>query len=97
VRINGDVVTSRVLNDMPFCHQSPAATARYIVEHRGVVEEQKSSGMWIGPAAGSTAAQHSAGGKVLPLTSADLQMVVREPYKPRGKPYKLTHLIVKPG
>lgn len=97
VRVNGAVVTSRVLNDALFCHRSPAATARYIVEHRGVVEEQKSSGLWIGPAAGSTAAQRSAGGKVLPLTSRDLQMVVREPYEPRGRGYRLTRLLVKPG
>jgi NAD+ kinase len=97
VRLNGDVVSSRVLNDALFCHQSPAATARYIVEYRDIVEEQKSSGIWIGPAAGSTAAQHSAGGKILPLVSANLQMVVREPYQPRGKPYRLKRLVIKPG
>ncbi len=97
VRLNGAVVSARVLNDTLFCHHSPAATSRYIVEHRGIVEEQKSSGVWIGPAAGSTAAQHSSGGKVLPLESRALQMVVREPYKPRGKPYRLTRLVIKPG
>jgi NAD+ kinase len=97
VRLNGRVVASRVLNDALFCHKSPAATARYIVEYRGVVEEQKSSGFWIGPAAGSTAAQRSAGGRVLPLTSPNLQLVVREPYTPRGEGYRLTRLIVKPG
>jgi NAD+ kinase len=48
------------------------------------VEEQKSSGLWVGPAAGSTAAQRSAGGKVLPLTSTKLQYVVREPYRIEG-------------
>ena len=41
--------------------------------------------MWFGPAAGSTAAQRSAGGKVLPLGSRRLQYVVREPYRPIGK------------
>jgi NAD+ kinase len=97
VRLNGEVVHARVLNDTLFCHQSPAATSRYILEYRGVAEEQKSSGVWIGPAAGSTAAQHSAGGKVLPLGSRDLQVVVREPYKPRGKPYRLTRFVIKAG
>lgn len=97
VRLNGRVVTSRVLNDALFCHQSPAATARYLVEYRGAVEEQKSSGVWIGPAAGSTAAQRSAGGDVLPLRSPNLQMVVREPYEPRGTGYRLTRVIAKPG
>ena len=53
-------------------------------------EEHKSSGLWIGPAAGSTAAQRSAGGVVLPLDSRDLQYVAREPYRPHGEPLKLT-------
>jgi NAD+ kinase len=47
-------------------------------------EEQKSSGIWIGPAAGSTAAQRSAGGRVLPLSSQKIQYVVREPYQANG-------------
>lgn len=96
VELNGEVLSSRVLNDALFCHQSPAATSRYILEHEGVVEEQKSSGLWIGPAAGSTAAQRSAGGKVLPLSSKNLQLVVREPYTPDGKPYKLWRHLVRP-
>ena len=89
VERNGERLHDRVLNEALFCHQSPAATSRYIlrlargaktVEH----EEQKSSGLWVGPAAGSTAAQRSAGGKVLPLTSRKLQFVVREPYRADG-------------
>jgi NAD+ kinase len=48
-------------------------------------EDQRSSGIWVGPAAGSTAAQRSAGGRVLPLSSHKIQYVVREPYTPRGK------------
>ena len=53
-------------------------------------EEQKSSGLWVGPAAGSTAAQRSAGGRVLPLASRNLQYVVREPYRPREEEMRLT-------
>jgi NAD+ kinase len=85
VLLNGTVVSTRVLNDALFCHRSPAATSRYILTLGRVVEEQKSSGFWIGPAAGSTAAQRSGGGKILPLTSKKLQLVVREPYTPDGK------------
>ena len=95
VSLNGDVVSNRVLNDALFCHQSPAATSRYILELDEVIEEQKSSGLWIGPAAGSTAAQRSAGGKVLPLTSKSIQLVVREPYTPTGRPYQLNRAIIK--
>jgi NAD+ kinase len=97
VLIDGRAVSTRVLNDALFCHQSPAATSRYILTLRGVVEEQKSSGFWIGPAAGSTAAQRSAGGKILPLTSEKLQLVVREPYTPEGERLRLTTALIAPN
>lgn len=97
VCVNDEVVAGRVLNDALFCHASPAATTRYLVQLGRQVEEQKSSGFWIGPAAGSTAAQRSAGGKVLPLGSRDLQLVVREPYTPHGERYRWRHALVKPG
>jgi NAD+ kinase len=95
VELNGKVLHARVLNEALFCHSSPAATSKYIlaaVSPRGrrYEEEQKSSGIWIGPAAGSTAAQRSAGGRVLPLTSTQLQYVVREPYTPLG--HRLRHV-----
>jgi NAD+ kinase len=96
VTVGGKLVTSRVLNDALFCHASPAATSRYLVHLGRIEEEQKSSGFWIGPAAGSTAAQRSAGGRVLPLTSRKLQLVVREPYTPHGEQYKLRHALIPP-
>ncbi len=85
VRVNRRLVSRRVLNEALFCHASPAATSRYIVQIDNEAENHKSSGFWIGPAAGSTAAQHSAGGKVLPMTSKRLQFVVREPYMLTGR------------
>jgi len=94
---NGVPVADRVLNDALFCHRSPAATTRYILKHGKIVEEQKSSGFWIGPAAGSTAAQRSAGGKILPLTSPALQLVVREPYTPEGEKLKLVRALIPKG
>lgn len=97
VSMNGAVITSRVLNDALFCHASPAATSRYLVRLGDVEEQQKSSGFWIGPAAGSTAAQRSAGGRVLPLTSKQLQLVVREPYTPRRESYRFGHALIPPG
>jgi NAD+ kinase len=96
VDLNGRSLLRRVLNEALFCHASPAATSRYLLRvvraddgvrswSRAPViaeEDQKSSGLWVGPPAGSTAAQRSAGGRVLPLTSRKLQFVVREPYRP---------------
>lgn len=97
VRQNGRVVAPRVLNDCLFCHASPAATSRYLVYLGRVKEEHKSSGFWIGPAAGSTAAQRSAGGRVLSLASKSLQLVVREPYTPHGESYAIRRALVPGG
>lgn len=97
VLLNGKSVSDRVLNDALFCHRSPAATSRYFVSLGSKSEDQKSSGFWIGPAAGSTAAQRSAGGRVLPLTSLKLQYVVREPYTPVTDPLRLLRLLVPDG
>ncbi len=92
VSLNGRMRSKRVLNEALYCHTSPAATSRYILHVGQRKEEQRSSGIWIGPAAGSTAAQHSAGGKILPLRSSNLQLVVREPYAPSAK-LKLLSLV----
>jgi NAD+ kinase len=97
VAVNGRLRTKHVLNEALYCHSSPAATSRYLITHGAKTEEQRSSGIWIGPPAGSTAAQRSAGGRVLPLRSRTLQLVVREPYTPHGKAYKLAHLVIGPN
>jgi NAD+ kinase len=95
VQINGRLVSKRVLNEALYSHCIPAATSRYILRCAAGTEEQHSSGFWIGPAAGSTGAQRSAGGQVLPLGSRQLQMVVREPYTAPGKSLKLTRFRVR--
>jgi NAD+ kinase len=103
VDLEGTRLHNRVLNEALFCHVSPAATSRYILRLVGpgdvalAEEEQKSSGLWVGPAAGSTAAQQSAGGIVLPLASRDLQYVVREAYRPHGEELGLVRGIVREG
>jgi len=96
VSVNGSLRSKRVLNEALYCHTSPAATSRYILRLGRHREEQRSSGFWIGPAAGSTAAQHSAGGRILPLRSTKLQLVVREPYAPAVK-YKVLRPLIAEG
>lgn len=97
VRVSGRVRSRRVLNEALFSHSVPAATSRYILHVGHASEQQHSSGVWIGPAAGSTAAQHSAGGRVLPLRSKKLQVVVREPYLRDGEKYRLLRHEVPEG
>jgi NAD+ kinase len=96
VELNGKLLHARVLNEALFCHASPAATSRYIITLPAGEEEQRSSGIWVGPAAGSTAAQRSAGGKVLPLESRRLQYVVREPYTPAGGHFRFARGFIDP-
>ena len=97
VDLNGKCIHARVLHDALVCHASPAATSRYILRVEHGEEDQRSSGMWIGPAAGSTAAQRSAGGRVLPLSSEKIQYVVREPYTPAGGHFRFAKGLVEPG
>jgi NAD+ kinase len=86
-----------VLNEALFCHETPAAASRYVVVHGAKREEQVSSGFWVGTAAGSTGALHSAGGDIMPLGSRRLEFVVREPFAGGGWRYKLTKLFCAPG
>ena len=97
VDVGDTVISTRVLNDALYCHESPAATSRYILEYAGDQERQMSSGVWVGPAAGSTAAIRSAGGKVLPTGSQKIQFVVREPYRGVDNKYRLVKGMVAPG
>lgn len=96
VAIDERVIEKRVLNDVLLSHENPAGMSRYTIQHGRRVEDQKSSGIWIGPAAGSTAAQRSAGGRVLPARSRKIQYVVREPYDPYDR-YRLVRGLVRPG
>lgn len=101
VTLDGEVVSRRVLNDVLLAHASPAATSRFIlrIESKGRArqEELKSSGLWAGPSAGSTAAQRSAGGDVLPVRSKKVQWIVREPYWAFGKKPALSRGLLSIG
>ena len=97
VDVDGVLISKRVLNDVLFCHECPASTSRYSIQLGALRERHKSSGVWIGPAAGSTAAQRSAGGRILPIRSQALQFVVREPYDVRRTRLQLARGVVEPG
>lgn len=91
--INGQKVAELALNDVLFTHISPASTTKYKISIGGHSEEQKSSGVWVSSAAGSTAAVRAAGGKVLPLTSNKIEYFVREPYYVSA-PYKILNSVL---
>jgi NAD+ kinase len=97
VCVDGGLVYDRVLNDVLFTSACPAVTARYFLTVGRTREDQMSSGIWIGPAAGSTAALLSAGGRVLPPRSRRVQFVVREPVERQDRRCRLKRGIVAPG
>lgn len=95
-QIDGHKLEELILNDALFAHGSPAAITDYKIHVGNQSEIQRSSGIWVSTAAGSTAAIHGAGGKVMPLGSKRMQYRVREPFAPRS-PYKLLGSIIEPN
>jgi len=77
--LQGKQLPTLVLNEVLVAHANPAATSRHITELHGIIEEQRSSGIWIATAAGSTGSMRSAEGIVLPILDRRFQYIVREP------------------
>ena len=89
VSINGRPTREQAFNDVLLAHRNPAAMTRYRLSVGAVTEDQKSSGIWISTAAGSTAGIRSAGGRRMPIESRNLQYLVREPYTWPLRKYQL--------
>lgn len=85
VKVNGEVVNSRILNDVLFSNNCPASTTRYELRVNSASEHQISSGVWISTAAGSTAAIKAAGGNPMETGLCNLQYAVREPCPGGGR------------
>ncbi|NRA63628.1 MAG: NAD(+)/NADH kinase [Pseudobacteriovorax sp.] len=75
------ITTFPVLNDFLYTSANPASTTRYKAFYEGRVEVQKSSGIWVSTATGSTAAISAAGGCDMDPSDNRLQFVVRELYQ----------------
>ncbi|MBI4309433.1 MAG: NAD(+)/NADH kinase [Candidatus Omnitrophica bacterium] len=84
------------VNDVLVCHHNPAALSRYYITAGKIKEEQRSSGVWVSTAAGSSGGIHSAGGKILPQNSRNIQYKPRELYRGHGTKYRLTGGVLKP-
>lgn len=81
VAVNGTTRPELALNDVLVAHRSPASLSRYALSvDGGPPEVQRSSGLWISAAAGSTAAIRAAGGKKMAILSRGAQHLTREPY-----------------
>lgn len=69
------------LNDILFCHKNPSHMSRYYLEFNNILNEQRSSGLWVSTAIGSTGAIFSAGADLIKIDQKKLQFLVREPYQ----------------
>jgi NAD+ kinase len=87
-------VRETAFNDVLIAHRNPAAMTRYRLTVGAAPEDQRSSGLWVSTAAGSTAGIRSAGGRRMPITSKRLQYLVREPYTWPQRRYRLARGLV---
>ena len=68
------------LNDILYTNVHPAATTRYHMVLKQRTEMQKSSGVWVATAVGSSAGISAAGGMAMDMTDRRFQFRVREPF-----------------
>jgi len=85
LRCRTATVDVRILNDALYTNQNPAAMSRYLIDDGNSCEKQRSSGVWVSTAAGSTAGIHSAGMDPVFALQPALLFKVREPFHAFGR------------
>ncbi len=85
LRLDGREVAERPLNDVLIANAIPVCQSRYVLSVGGKREEQRSSGIWVATAVGSSSVISGIGGKRAPLTAKTIQFAVREPCFSRGR------------
>jgi NAD+ kinase len=88
--LNGRWLPHQAVNDILIAHDDPATMSRYRLKIGGREELQKSSGLWVATAAGSSSAVLAAGGVRLSWRSKRFQYRPRELYRGRLARYRLT-------
>ena len=96
VFLNGRRIRPLALNDVLVVHDDPATMSRYRLRIGAHEEFQKSSGLWVASAAGSSSAVLAAGGVRLPWTSRKFQYHPRELYRGRLSRSRLTGGVLGP-
>ena len=94
--LNGKLLQPQALNDVLMVHDDPATMSRYRLQIGKREELQKSSGLWVSTAAGSSSAVLAAGGVRLPWSSKRFQYRPRELYRGRLSRYRLTGGMLSP-
>lgn len=96
IQVNGVPLDYAALNDVLYANNCPAGTSRYVLKFKSNKEAQKSSGLWIATAAGSTAAINAAGGKQMKPHRRELQFLIREPYRGGVRQVRFVRGILNP-
>lgn len=94
--LNGRRLPQRAVNDVLVVHEDPATMSRYRLRVGRRIEAQKSSGLWVSTAAGSSSAVWAAGGKRLPWGARQFQYRPRELYRGRLSKNHLTGGLLRP-
>ncbi len=89
VRINSKIISTPALNEVYIGSSKAYHTSNYELLVDEKKELQKSSGILVAAAAGSTAWIKSAGGRKLSLNSKKMQFLIREPYSGRISRFSL--------
>ena len=95
--LNGTRLPHRALNDVLIVHDDPATMSRYRLRIGARDETQKSSGLWVSTAAGSSSAVLAAGGQRLPWHRKAFQYRPRELYRGRLSRSRLTGGVLPPS
>ena len=96
VKLNGRLVYPPAVNDALVVHDDPATVSRYRLQIGSRRELQKSSGVWVSTAAGSSSAILAAGGQRLPWDAKRFQYRPRELYQGRLSGGRLTGGLLPP-
>jgi len=88
--LNGQPVPTQAVNDVLVAHDDPATMSRYRLRIGGREEFQKSSGIWVATAAGSSSAVGAAGGRRLAWSTRRFQYRPRELYRGRLSHNRMT-------
>ena len=94
--LNGKLIPQRVLNDVLVVHDDPATMSRYRLCIGSRKEPQKSSGLWVSTAAGSSSAVWAAGGARLKWAAPRFQYRPRELYRGRLSRARLAGGVLSP-
>ena len=89
LKVSAGKKTFNVLNDILICHLNPAVMSRYYLKINNIQERQRSSGLWISTATGSTGAIRSADGQPMLKDDFRIQYRPRELYPFKNHQYKL--------